>query len=146
MKMRKNIARLLIILAICTACFAAGCGNTTGKADETASEQTLKEAGAAYDKAAEYLQNYFGIEAGQETTQENVNGMIRALGGEPISAEVLTDGAVIEAGLKIAGPGLMSWHSLISVTRRRIRRRRSWKKPGSKQRTSMRLMWPVRWT
>ena len=103
MKMRKNMAGEVIILALCTACLAAGCGSKAGKADETASGQAVKEAGPAYDKAAEYLHDYFGIETGQETTPENVNEMIRALGGGPISAEVLTDGAVIEAGLKIAG-------------------------------------------
>ena len=103
MKMRKNMAGAVIILALCTACLAAGCGSKTGMADGTGSEQTVTEAGTAYDKAEEYLQNYFGIEAGQETTPENVNGMIRALGGEPVSEETLTDGAVIEAGLKIAG-------------------------------------------
>ena len=103
MKMRKNMAGVVIILVLCTASLAAGCGNKAGKADKAASEQTAKETGSAYDKAAEYLHDYFGIEAGQESTPENVNGMIRALGGDPVSAEVLTDGAVIEAGLKIAG-------------------------------------------
>ena len=103
MKMRKNMAGAVIILALCTACLAAGCGSKTGKADETASEQAVKEAGPAYDKAAEYLHDYFGIEAGQDTTPENINGMIRALGGEPVSEELPNDGAVIEAGIKIAG-------------------------------------------
>ena len=103
MKMRKNMAGAVIILALCTACLAAGCGSKAGKADETASGQAVKEAGPAYDKAAEYLHDYFGIEAGQDTTPENINGMIRALGGEPVSEELPNDGAVIEAGIKIAG-------------------------------------------
>lgn len=103
MKMRKNMAGAVIILALCTACFAGGCGSKTGKADETASEQAAKEAESAYDKAAEYLHDYFGIETGQETTPENVNEMIRALGGEPISTEKQSDEAVIKEGLKIAG-------------------------------------------
>ena len=103
MKMRKNMAGEVIILALCTACLAAGCGSKAGKADETASGQAVKEAGPAYDKAAEYLHDYFGIEAGQDTTPENINGMIRALGGEPVSEELPNDGAVIEAGIKIAG-------------------------------------------
>ena len=47
MKMRKNMAGAVIILALCTACLAAGCGSKTGKADETASEQDVKEAGPA---------------------------------------------------------------------------------------------------
>lgn len=58
---------------------------------------------SGHEKAEEYLFNYYGIEPGQEITLENVNGMLGAVGGEPIKAEALSDGAVIEAGIKLAG-------------------------------------------
>ena len=58
---------------------------------------------SGHEKAEEYLFNYYGIEPGQELTLENVNGMLGAVGGEPIKAEALSDGAVIEAGIKLAG-------------------------------------------
>ena len=58
---------------------------------------------SGHEKAEEYLFNYYGIEPGQELTPENVNGMLGAVGGEPIKAEALSDGAVIEAGIKLAG-------------------------------------------
>jgi len=96
MKARKYMSELLVILALSAALLMAGCGKETGKAEEKAPE-------SSFDKAGEYLENYFGIEPGREASLQNVNEMIKALGGEPIEAEALTDGAVIEAGLKIAG-------------------------------------------
>lgn len=95
MKMRKNIAAILT-LALSLALLVPGCGNTAGQTGTA-------QAAASYDKAGEYLFDYFGIESGQEATLDSVNGMIDALGGEKISADTLTDGAVIEAGIKLAG-------------------------------------------
>ena len=61
------------------------------------------EAEVVYEKADEYLSSYYGIEPDQEITLDGVNKMIEALGGEPITGEVLSDGAVIQAGIKLAG-------------------------------------------
>ena len=69
----------------------------------TAAEAEAPAGTASYEKAEEYLLSYYGIEPGQELTPENVNGMLGAVGGEPIEAETLSDGAVIEAGIKLAG-------------------------------------------
>ena len=80
MKARKHIAELLIILALSAALLMAGCGKETGKAEEKAPE-------SSFDKAGEYLENYFGIEPGREASLQNVNEMLTALGGEPIEAE-----------------------------------------------------------
>ena len=62
-----------------------------------------EDAAGTYEKAEEYLFDYYGIEPGQEITLASVNEMLGAIGGEPIKAEALSDGAVIEAGIKIAG-------------------------------------------
>ena len=69
----------------------------------TAAEAEAPAGTASYEKAEEYLLSYYGIEPGQEITLESVNGMLKAVGGEPIEAETLSDGAVIEAGIKLAG-------------------------------------------
>ena len=69
----------------------------------TAAEAEAPAGTASYEKAEEYLLSYYGIEPGQEITLESVNGMLKAVGGEPIKAEALSDGAVIEAGIKLAG-------------------------------------------
>ena len=69
----------------------------------TATEAEAPAGTASHEKAEEYLFNYYGIEPGQEITPESVNGMLKAIGGEPIKAEALSDGAVIEAGIKLAG-------------------------------------------
>ena len=69
----------------------------------TAAEAEAPAGTASYEKAEEYLLSYYGIEPGQEITLESVNGMLKAVGGEPIKAEALSDGAVVEAGIKLAG-------------------------------------------
>ena len=69
----------------------------------TAAEAEAPAGTASYEKAEDYLLSYYGIEPGQEITLESVNGMLKAVGGEPIEAETLSDGAVIEAGIKLAG-------------------------------------------
>ena len=96
MKMRKRLAAVIVTLALGAGLLSTGCGSTAAQAGKT-------EAAASYDKAQEYLQDYYGIEPGQEATLDSVNEMVKALGGKQIDAEKLTDGAVIEAGLKIAG-------------------------------------------
>lgn len=69
----------------------------------TAAQAEVPAGSPGHEKAEEYLFNYYGIEPGQELTPENVNEMLGAVGGEPIKAEALSDGAVIEAGIKLAG-------------------------------------------
>lgn len=96
MKMRKRLAAVIVTLALGAGLLSTGCGSTAAQAGKT-------EAAASYDKAQEYLQDYYGIEPGQEATLDSVNEMVKALGGKQIDAEKLTNGAVIEAGLKIAG-------------------------------------------
>ncbi len=71
--------------------------------EETKPTVRKKIAAFNYEKAAEYLFDYYGIEPDQEETLENINGMIRALGGEEIEADDLSDAAIIKAGIKIAG-------------------------------------------
>ena len=55
--------------------------------EETKPTVRKKIAAFNYEKAAEYLFDYYGIEPDQEETLENINGMIRALGGEEIEAD-----------------------------------------------------------
>ena len=69
----------------------------------TVAEAEAPAGTASYEKAEEYLLSYYGIEPGQEITLESVNGMLKAVGGGPIKAEALSDGAVVEAGIKLAG-------------------------------------------
>ena len=87
---------------------AADSAAKTGAAEADVPAGTAAQAEApagspGHEKAEEYLFNYYGIEPGQELTPENVNEMLGAVGGEPIKAEALSDGAVIEAGIKLAG-------------------------------------------
>ena len=93
--MKKYLAAVLIPV-LCAALFVTGCGSSAAGAGTAAKA-------ASHTKAEEYLWEYFGIEPGREASLQNVNGMIAALCGEQIEAETLTDGAVIKAGLKIAG-------------------------------------------
>ena len=114
-KERKN-ALLVLILSAAIACIMAGCGQKTVSTTEAASGNTAEEvqaeaaarnsdtaASAAYEKADEYLFSYYGIEPDQEITLKSVNEMLKALGGEPITGEALSDGAVIKAGIQLAG-------------------------------------------
>ena len=121
-KERKN-ALLVLILSAAIACIMAGCGQKTVSTTEAASGNTAEEvqteaasqnsdtaasnsdaaASAAYEKADEYLFSYYGIEPDQEITLKSVNEMLKALGGEPITGETLSDGAVIKAGIQLAG-------------------------------------------
>ena len=121
-KERKN-ALLVLILSAAMACIMAGCGQKTASTTEAASGNTAEEvqteaasqnsdtaasnsdaaASAAYEKADEYLFSYYGIEPDQEITLKSVNEMLKALGGEPITGETLSDGAVIKAGIQLAG-------------------------------------------
>ena len=78
-------------------------GENAEEPAEAGTEAEVPASAVAYEKAEEYLFDYYGIEQGQEITLESVNGMLEEIGGEPIKAEALSDGAVIEAGIKIAG-------------------------------------------
>lgn len=102
-------ALLILLLSAAMACIMAGCSqkpqSTTGapSSTEAAAGSSDAASSAKYEKADEYLLSYYGIEPDQEITLKSVNEMIEALGGEPITGETLSDGAVIKAGIKLAG-------------------------------------------
>ena len=85
------------------ACIMAGCSPKTESTTEAAAGNSDAASAVVYEKADEYLLSYYGIEPDQEITLKSVNEMIDALGGEPITGETLSDGAVIKAGIKLAG-------------------------------------------
>lgn len=107
---------LILLLSAAMVCLMAGCGQKTQgrpeaaagstaavQADAAAAKKTGTESAATYEKGGEYLFSYYGIEPDQEITLKSVNEMIAALGGEPITGDALSDGAVIKAGIKLAG-------------------------------------------
>ncbi len=81
----------------------AGAAQAEETVGGSAAETEAPAGTEGHEKAEGCLFNYYGIEPGQEITLESVNGMLKAVGGEPIKAEALSDGAVIEAGIKLAG-------------------------------------------
>ena len=121
MRSKRRNPLITLFLAAAIVCLMTGCTKTAAEAGAPAGDKTPAQAETAagpagsaaeaeapagtsgHEKAEEYLFNYYGIEPGQELTLENVNGMLGAVGGEPIKAEALSDGAVIEAGIKLAG-------------------------------------------
>ena len=126
MRSKRRNPLITLFLAAAIVCLMTGCTKTAAEAGAPAGDKTPAQAETAagpagsaaeaeapagtsgHEKAEEYLFNYYGIEPGQELTLENVNGMLGAVGGEPIkaealSAEALSDGAVVEAGIKLAG-------------------------------------------
>ena len=99
----KKHTLLTLLLSITMACIMAGCSPKTESTTEAAAGNSDAASAVVYEKADEYLLSYYGIEPDQEITLKSVNEMIDALGGEPITGETLSDGAVIKAGIKLAG-------------------------------------------
>ena len=99
----KKHTLLTLLLSITMACIMAGCSPKTERTTEAAAGNSDAASAVVYEKADEYLLSYYGIEPDQEITLKSVNEMIDALGGEPITGETLSDGAVIKAGIKLAG-------------------------------------------
>ena len=97
---RRNRFLISFILAAGMCCLLTGLdGATVAHAAQTG---VRTDTGNRY-KAEEYLSAYFGVEPGQAMTLQTVNEMIEALGGRKIEGEVFSDGAVLMAGLKLAG-------------------------------------------
>ena len=97
---RRNRFLRSLILAAGMCCLLTGLGSAT--VVHAAQTDTRTDTADRY-KAEEYLSAYYGVEPGQAMTLQTVNGMIEALGGRKIEGEVLSDGAVLMAGLQLAG-------------------------------------------
>ena len=97
---RRNRFLRSLILAAGMCCLLTGLGSAT--VVHAAQTDTRTDTADRY-KAEEYLSAYYGVEPGQVMTLQTVNGMIEALGGRKIEGEVLSDGAVLMAGLQLAG-------------------------------------------
>ena len=91
----KKHTLLTLLLSITMACIMAGCSPKTESTTEAAAGNSDAASAVVYEKADEYLLSYYGIEPDQEITLKSVNEMIDALGGEPITGETLSDGAVL---------------------------------------------------
>lgn len=55
------------------------------------------------DKATEYFSERFNVAPFTDPTLDNVNGLLESLDAEPIPAEDFSDGAIVAAGLRVAG-------------------------------------------